>query len=147
VAGGIDCAIPVDIYVPGCAARPEALLDAVVKLLGSLEQQQLDGQKRALEITPPKKPAEEVLYTPAYEPDPGRIMAWQQIAVLWSEMSEEDKNHAEKLWQAMPEEEKNAALEAAIPLIDGRIPYTVLKSMINELAAIDPSEPPNELPH
>lgn len=36
VLGGIDQAIPVNVYVPGCPARPDAILDAVVKLLGTL---------------------------------------------------------------------------------------------------------------
>jgi ech hydrogenase subunit C len=34
--GGIDQVIPVDAYVPGCPARPDAILDGVVKLLGKL---------------------------------------------------------------------------------------------------------------
>jgi NADH-quinone oxidoreductase B subunit len=36
VLGGIDQIIPVNIYVPGCPARPDAILDGVVKLLGTL---------------------------------------------------------------------------------------------------------------
>jgi len=36
VMGGIDQVIPVDAYVPGCPARPDAILDGVVKLLGKL---------------------------------------------------------------------------------------------------------------
>ena len=40
VNGGIDSVIPVDVYLPGCAARPEAIIDAVNKLLASLEEQQ-----------------------------------------------------------------------------------------------------------
>jgi ech hydrogenase subunit C len=38
VQGGIDKLIPVDVYVPGCAARPESIIDGVVKALGILEQ-------------------------------------------------------------------------------------------------------------
>ena len=36
VLGGIDQIIPVDAYIPGCPARPDAILDGVVKLLGKL---------------------------------------------------------------------------------------------------------------
>ena len=38
VMGGIDTVIPVDVYVPGCAAKPEAIIDGVVKALGILEE-------------------------------------------------------------------------------------------------------------
>ena len=37
VAGGIDTIILVDVYVPGCAARPESIIDGIVKALGVLE--------------------------------------------------------------------------------------------------------------
>jgi len=36
VMGGLDQVIPVNAYVPGCPARPDAILDGVVKLLGTL---------------------------------------------------------------------------------------------------------------
>lgn len=38
VLGGIDKAIPVSVYIPGCAAGPKAIIDGVVKLLSSLEE-------------------------------------------------------------------------------------------------------------
>ena len=38
VLGGVDKAIPVDVYATGCAVRPEAIIDAVVEGLGVLEQ-------------------------------------------------------------------------------------------------------------
>ena len=38
VMGGIDKVIPVDVYVPGCAARPESIIDGVVTSLGILEK-------------------------------------------------------------------------------------------------------------
>jgi ech hydrogenase subunit C len=37
VQGGADKVIPVDVYVPGCAARPEYIIDGVVQGLGVLE--------------------------------------------------------------------------------------------------------------
>jgi NADH-quinone oxidoreductase subunit B len=40
VLKGIDKIIPVDIYVPGCPPRPEALADAILKL-----QQKMSGEK------------------------------------------------------------------------------------------------------
>jgi NADH-quinone oxidoreductase B subunit len=36
IMGGIDQVIPVNMYVPGCPARPDAIIDGVVKLLGKL---------------------------------------------------------------------------------------------------------------
>lgn len=38
VIGGIDKVLPVDVYVPGCAARPEAIIDGVIRGLGVLEE-------------------------------------------------------------------------------------------------------------
>jgi ech hydrogenase subunit C len=50
VQGGIDKIIPVDVYVPGCAARPESIIDGIVKSLSILEE------KRAMMAAKGEKP-------------------------------------------------------------------------------------------
>jgi len=53
VSGGIDTTIPVDVYVPGCAARPESIIDGVVTALGILEEK----RKKMAEKNRAGKPA------------------------------------------------------------------------------------------
>ena len=36
--GGVDKVLPVDVYVPGCAARPESIIDGVLKACEILEE-------------------------------------------------------------------------------------------------------------
>lgn len=47
ILGGVDKVIPVDIYVPGCAARPESIIEGVVKALDILEKKR-DRMKQGL---------------------------------------------------------------------------------------------------
>jgi ech hydrogenase subunit C len=37
IQGGIDKVVPVDVYVPGCAARPESIIDGVMQGIAALE--------------------------------------------------------------------------------------------------------------
>ena len=69
ILGGVDTVIPVDAYVPGCAARPEAIIDAVVAGLGILEQKRAAMDKGvapaieepAAEVAAPEEEATVVL--------------------------------------------------------------------------------------
>jgi NADH-quinone oxidoreductase subunit B len=46
VLKGIDRYIPVDIYIPGCPPRPEALIDAFMELQKKIDAQPLTGSHR-----------------------------------------------------------------------------------------------------
>jgi NADH:ubiquinone oxidoreductase subunit B-like Fe-S oxidoreductase len=37
IVGPIDRVIPVDVYVPGCPPRPQAIIDGIMKLLHKLQ--------------------------------------------------------------------------------------------------------------
>jgi NADH-quinone oxidoreductase B subunit len=50
VLGGIDRVIPVDVFVPGCPPRPEAMIDGIVAALS-----RLSAKGRGQEVGPAKK--------------------------------------------------------------------------------------------
>jgi len=43
---GIDTIIPVDIYVPGCPPRPEAVIDGLIKLQARVQQERVPAEGR-----------------------------------------------------------------------------------------------------
>jgi ech hydrogenase subunit C len=54
VLGGVDKVLPVDVYVPGCCVRPEAIIDGIVLAMGKLDEKakllKLKGKKAKKDI-------------------------------------------------------------------------------------------------
>ena len=65
VVGSVDKVIPVDAYIPGCPARPEAIIDGVVKLLNA--------------INPPKQKTKKQKEQPVVKAEPEEVNQANQV--------------------------------------------------------------------
>lgn len=45
VIGGVDKVVPVDVHVPGCCPRPEAIMDGILKAAAILEEKRKNNVK------------------------------------------------------------------------------------------------------
>jgi ech hydrogenase subunit C len=51
VLGGIDKVLPVDVYVPGCSARPEAIIDGILLAMQKINEKADKKELPTVEIS------------------------------------------------------------------------------------------------
>lgn len=99
ISGGVDSVIPVDVYVPGCAARPEAIIDGVVKAIAVLQEKQKAMQAIANSI-------DQTIIQRAERQDVPEILALQKVAYQ-SEAEIYGDDSLPALQQTLPELESD----------------------------------------
>ena len=54
VGGAVDAVVPVDVFIPGCPPRPEAIVDGIIQLITHLQEGNLppSQMKKLVEQVP-----------------------------------------------------------------------------------------------
>ncbi len=71
VTKGVDQLIPVDVYVPGCPPRPEALLQGILRLQDKIAGVQMSQSGGAQATRTPERSTARVLTAPLVRPPAG----------------------------------------------------------------------------
>jgi NADH-quinone oxidoreductase subunit B len=91
VVKGVDKIVPVDIYLPGCPPRPEALLEAIMRLqeLVLSRSKRLNGKDPG--YTPPEKGSRQAVMDGLSPKEPWKTEQSEALNTKKREAEEEDK--------------------------------------------------------
>ena len=118
ISGGVDTVIPVDVFVPGCAARPEAIIDGVVRALAVLQEKHRIMQSMAGSI-------DRAILGHAVREDLPEILALQRVAYQ-SEAEVYGDDSLPALQQTLPDMQKDFdRMRFLKAVINGKIIATV----------------------
>jgi len=86
VLKGIDRYIPVDVHIPGCPPRPEALIHAIMTLQRKIDGQKLSGGASARHLDPDAPSEFPVPAFGEHDLEPGyNAEVWQPPALVRTE--------------------------------------------------------------